>query len=108
MTTQGRIEQITVNFNGNLKTTRDALTKNGTNGLPNDVMGFYEDHHQQLPYTSKLATKYHCSLCGSVDCEELFSQAGLLLANNRRCNLLPQTIEKIMMVKAFLQENIDF
>ena len=40
----------------------------------------------------------------STDCERIFSQAGLLLANNRRGRLGPDKIEKTMLIKSYMRE----
>uniref|UniRef100_A0A914C5Z0 HAT C-terminal dimerisation domain-containing protein n=1 Tax=Acrobeloides nanus TaxID=290746 RepID=A0A914C5Z0_9BILA len=56
----------------------------------------------KIPLMAEIVRKYFCVPCISVKYERLFSQTGLILANNRRSRLSDGTFEMLMTIKYYL------
>ncbi|KAL3218102.1 hypothetical protein MRX96_006080 [Rhipicephalus microplus] len=63
----------------------------------NDVLKFWKDTQNELPWLSCLAKKMLCIPATSTPSERVFSVAGLVL-RSRRANLHPLTIDKLLFI----------
>ncbi|XP_053285395.1 zinc finger BED domain-containing protein 4-like [Pleuronectes platessa] len=59
---------------------------------------YWQDHHQRFPALARIARKYLCAPCTSVDSERLFSSVAHVL-DEKRNRLAPDKAEMLIFVK---------
>lgn len=99
------LSSVRQNLNNDSDISREVhlLLSMGGNVTVNKIRLFWKDNRVQMPILSNLARKVLPVPVTSTPSERNFSTAGLI-ANSRKCNLLPGNLDRIL----FIHNNYEF
>jgi hypothetical protein len=91
-----KIQNVDVNFvQGEIKLYLESLPTS----LNSNPLTWWKENSMKFPVLSRVAADYLSILASSVPSERAFSNAGNFVSE-RRCNLLPESIESLMITRA--------